>query len=330
MARLPVSSRSVTIPGRDNAPEFVSKSNPAVDRKAQLTVTGLAAAEQYSGDIARDRLNILFPFWELGQIPRRWHDTIRSYDEVWAPSRFVASVLADISGLALHYVPQPVLLPLRQPAPRLNRTTLRFFTYLDFDSYVARKNPQAAVDAFRAAFPSAQRDVELIVKTRGERDDGLRDWLGEVAARDERIRIIDRTVDRAGIDALMAGCDAFISLHRSEGFGFGAAEALAAGKAVVATDYGGTTDFINELTGYPVAYRLEPVRRGEYVQTKNQVWATANADAAVDALRAIHASPGEAEARARRGFALLRQQNALAVVGQRIAHILGEHGLIQR
>lgn len=329
-ARLPVSSRSLALPGRENEAEFTSKCNPLVDRKAQLVVTGLAATDHYRQDIAPGRLNVLYPFWELGRVPREWHAAIRDFDEVWAPSRFVASALADISGLTLHYVPQPVRLPLQQPAQRTDRTTLRFFTYLDFDSYVARKNPQAAVNAFRAAFPAAKRDVELIVKTRGERDDGLRNWLGEIAAQDDRIQIVDRTLDRIGIDALMAGCDAFISLHRSEGFGFGAAEALAAGKAVVATDYGGTTDFINELTGYPVAYRLEPVRRGEYVQTKNQVWATANADAAVDALRAIHASPGEAEARARRGFALLREQNALAVVGQRIAHILGEHGLIRR
>ncbi len=329
-ARLPVSSRAMALPGRENDAEFASKCNPVVDRKAQLVVTGLAAIDQYRQEIAPGRLNVLFPFWELGRIPREWHAGIRDFDEVWAPSRFVASAFAGISGVTLHYVPQPVRLPSQPPALRPARTRLRFFTYLDFDSYVARKNPKAAVKAFRAAFPPANRDVELVVKTRGERDEGLRRWLGEVAAQDDRIQIVDRTLDRAGTDALMMGCDAFISLHRSEGFGFGAAEALAAGKAVVATDYGGTTDFINEMTGYPVAYTLEPVRHGEYVQTKGQVWATANADAAVAALRAIHASPGEAEERARRGFALLRDQHSLAVVGQRIGQILGEHGLVPR
>jgi glycosyltransferase involved in cell wall biosynthesis len=329
-ARLPVSSRALALPGRENDAEFTTKSNPVVDRKAQLVVTGLAAAEHYRQDIAPGRSNILFPFWELGKIPREWHAAIRDFDEVWAPSRFVASAFDELSGVTLKYVRQPVRLPLQAPAPRPDRATLRFFTYLDFDSYVARKNPQAAVNAFRAAFPPAKRDVELIVKTRGERDEGLRQWLGDMAAQDDRIQVVDHTLDRAGVDALMRGCDAFISLHRSEGFGFGAAEALAAGKAVVATDYGGTTDFINELTGYPVAYALEPVRHGEYVQTKGQVWATANADAAVEALRKVYDSPGEADARARRGFALLKEQQSLVVVGRRIAQILEEHGLIQR
>lgn len=328
--RLPVSCRALSLPGRENDTEFASKCNPAVDRKVQMIVTGLAAVDHYRQEIAPGRLNVLFPFWELGRIPREWHSGIRDFDELWAPSRFVASALAEVSGMSLQYVPQPVRLPSECPPPRSGRTSLRFFTYLDYDSFVTRKNPQAAVNAFCAAFPTTQRDVELIVKTRGERDEGLRQWLGEIAAKDDRIQIVDRTLDRAGVDALMQGCDAFISLHRSEGFGFGAAEALAAGKAVIATDYGGTTDFISEQTGYPIAYALEPVRRGEYVQTKGQVWATADAGAAVEALRAIYASPAQAEARASRGFALLEQQHSLAAVGQRIAQILGERGLIQQ
>jgi len=326
--RLPVSSRALALPGRENDAEFVSKCNPIVDRKAHLVVASMAAIDHYRPEIVPGRLNVLFPFWELGRIPQEWHAGVRDFDEVWAPSRFIASALADISGVTSHYVPLPVRLPLQPPAPRPDRSTLRFFTFLDVDSFVARKNPQAAVNAFRAAFAPAKRDVELVVKTRGVRDDGLRQWLGEIAAQDDRIKIVDRTLDRVGMDALMMECDAFITLHRSEGFGLGAAEALAAGKAVVATDYGGTTDFINALSGYPVAYTLERVRDGEYVHTQGQVWATANADAAVAALRQIHASPGEADARARRGFALLKDQQSLPVVGRRIAQLLGERGMM--
>lgn len=326
--RLQVSCRTLPLTGRDNDTEFASKCNPVVDRKAQVIVIGLPGVDQYRHEIAPGRLNVLLPFWELGRIPPEWHAGIRAFDEVWAPSQFVASAFSEISGVTARHVPQPVRLPVRMPAARSQRATLRFLTFLDFDSFVARKNPQAAVTAFRAAFPPSRRDVELVVKTRGERDEGLRLWLGEVAAQDDRIEIVDHTLDRMEMDALMKGCDAFVSLHRSEGFGFGAAEALAAGKPVVATDYGGTTDFINEFTGYPVAYTLAPVRRGEYVQTRGQVWATPDTDAAVEALRAISASPAEAEARARRGFALLQEQHSLAVVGGRIAQTLGEHHLI--
>src|SRR5262249_11692434 len=151
------------------------------------------------------------------------------------------------------------------PPPRSGRETLRLFTYLDFDSYGARKNPAGAIAAFQAAFAPEERDVELVVKVRGSNDGGLRGRLLRAAAADRRIQVIDRTIDRLRMNELMASCDAFVSLDRSEGFGFGAAEALAAGKAVVATNYGGTTDFITPATGYPVDYVLEPVRPGEYV-----------------------------------------------------------------
>ena len=83
------------------------------------------------------------------------------------------------------------------------------------------------------------------------------------------------------------------------------------------TDYSSTSEFINEQTGYPVAFTLEPVRPGEYVHTEGQVWANPNLDAAVEALRAIYNDPAEADARARRGFALLQERHSTVNVGGR-------------
>ena len=326
-ARLPLSFRDLPLPGRQNDAEFATKCNLPADRRANLVVTGLPSVPRQLEEVQPGRVNILYPFWELGRIAQEWEPAIRAFDEVWAPSRFVASAFEGLADLVVHLVPQPVRMPRKMPPARDAPQTLRFFTYLDVDSFVARKNPRAAVEAFRAAFPLGTCDVELVVKTRGSQDDGLRRWLGEAAVQDPRIRVVDRTLNRAAMDALMAECDAFISLHRSEGFGFGAAEALAAGKAVVATDYSSTTDFINEDTGYPVAYRLERVRRGEYVHGEGQLWATADRDAAVAALRAIASDPAEAEARTRRGFALLQAQHAPEVAGRLIARMLRERGL---
>lgn len=327
-ARLPVSFRSLSLPGRENDAEFATKCNLVADRRATLLVMGLTGVIPFREEARPGCFNILYPFWELGRFPVEWRAAIADFDEIWAPSEFVASCFGGHAGPPVQRVPQPVRLPRRMPPPRRERTSLRFLTYLDVDSFVARKNPQAAVEAFAAAFPLERRDVELVVKTRGDKDDGLRRWLGEIAARDPRIRVVDRTLDRAAMDALMAECDAFISLHRSEGFGFGAAEALAAGKAVVSTDFSATTDFINASTGYPVTYRLECVRRGEYQHGEGQIWATAEHDAAVAALRAIHDDPAEAEARTRRGFALLQERHSPEAVGRLIGAMLRERGLI--
>jgi hypothetical protein len=70
------------------------------------------------------------------------------------------------------------------------------------------------------------------------------------------------------------------------------------------------------------------VRAGEYVETEGQAWATAREDAAVAALRAIHADPAEADARARAGFALLQKQHGLSVAGAEITRLLRELGAL--
>src|SRR5262249_4152473 len=155
-----------------------------------------------------------------------WLEDVRCFDEIWAPTAFVAAAFPDTLGRPVRLVRQPLRLPAAAPPPRPGRETLRFFTYLDFASFGERKNPTAAVNAFQAAFNPAQRDVELVIKVHGADSRGLRQWLGNAAAADPRIKVIDRTLDRAQMDELMANCDAFLSLHRSEGFGFGAAEAL--------------------------------------------------------------------------------------------------------
>lgn len=253
---------------------------------------------------------------------------MRRFDEIWAPSNFVAQACPDGLGRPVRLVRQAVRLPSARPPPRRGRDRLRLFTFLDFNSFGARKNPTAAVKSFQAAFGTTRRDAELVVKTRGHQDSGLRRWLGEVATTDSRIQVIDSTLDRLEMDALMASCDAFISLHRTEGFGFGAAEALAAGKAVVATDYGGTCDFITPATGYPVDYVLEPVRPDEFVTTEGQVWPTARQEAAVTALQAIYDDPAEADARALRGFAFLCEHHAPAAVGAEIARLLRDLALL--
>ena len=228
--------------------------------QGKSTRRGLAFYLRPTHEIGLGRVNILYPFWELSRIPPAWLDVARRFDEIWAPSSFVARAFPPDFDRPVRLVRQPMWLSAVPANNARPPEILRLYTYLDFDSYSARKNPTAAVRAFQAAFPADQRDVQLVVKARGGQDSGVREWLVATASTDPRIELIDKTLNRDQMDAMMRGCDVFISLHRSEGFGLGAAEALAAGKAVVATDYGGTTDFITPDTGYPLAYDLVPLK----------------------------------------------------------------------
>jgi hypothetical protein len=48
----------------------------------------------------------------------------------------------------------------------------------------------------------------------------------ELIDSDPRIFILNKTMDREEILGLFSACDCFVSLHRSEGFGRGTAQAM--------------------------------------------------------------------------------------------------------
>lgn len=327
--RLPVSFCNLPLLNRDNDTEFATKCNGIADRKISLYVAALHTVVDLQRELHRDRLNILYPFWELQRAPAKWLAAAGRFDEIWAPSTFVAAAFEQSFGRPVRLVRQPVRLPAAAPKPTLGSgSTLKLLVFFDFDSSGARKNPVAAVKAFQSAFAPTRRDVDLVVKMRGARDDGLRQWLARAAACDPRIHLIDRTLDRAAMDALIAECDALVSLHRSEGFGFGPVEGIIAGKAVVATDYGGTRDFIAQSTGYPVDYDLVPVRPGEYPGAEKQEWADPRIESAVMALRSIYDHPDDARARTLAAFALLQARHAPTVVGTQISQLLKTLGAL--
>jgi glycosyltransferase involved in cell wall biosynthesis len=75
---------------------------------------------------------------------------------------------------------------------------------------------------------------------------------------------------REQVLGLIRACDAYVSLHRAEGFGLGMVEAMSFGRIVIGTDYSGCTDFLTAQTGYPVPYALRPVLPDEYPYAEGQ------------------------------------------------------------
>ena len=74
--------------------------------------------------------------------------------------------------------------------------------------------------------------------------------LRHATATDPRIILIETNMSRGEILGLIRVSDAYISLHRSEGFGMGMAEAMNFGRIVIATDYSGCTDFLTNKPAF--------------------------------------------------------------------------------
>jgi glycosyltransferase involved in cell wall biosynthesis len=261
--------------------------------------------------------------WELAKFPEESRSSFAFVQEVWAASRFAYEAIAPATTKPVFFMPPAVAIP--APEPGVKRADFglpddKFIFYLSFDfrSYATRKNPLAAIAAFRRAFPRSDAPVCLVLKTIGSSwkiED--RDALSETVRGDPRIQVIDQELARPRAIALVALSDCFVSLHRSEGFGRGPAEAMLLGKPVITTDYSGTRDFATAETALLVGCKLIPVGKDEYPGADGQVWAEPDIDEAAAALRRIARDRPLAERLGRAGRAHIRELYDPEVVGAR-------------
>ena len=324
---LPLGLVNRELKGRQNAVAFKDRLSMPKAVTASLNVLGINEVGNLLHEICTKQHNIIYPFWELEKLPFAIKDDCNKFDSVWAPSKFIFDFLQSELATPVHLVKQPVDVPATNPLPAPNGESLRFLTYFDFDSFAARKNPEGAILAFQAAFPRERSDVQLTVKARGQQDHGRRSWLAEQAQKDPRITILDKTFSEAEMTTLMLDHHAFISLHRSEGFGLGCAEALIAGRSVICTDYGGTRDFITKDTGYPVEWRYVDLREGDYVGWEGARWADPSIEQAASSLQAIYDQPEKAKQKTLNGVDLLRREHSFEAVGKVISRTLAASGL---
>jgi len=235
-------------------------------------------------------------FWELERIPDAWLGALADVDAIMVASSFIEGAFRSVTDKPIFRVPIPLS---DVPDSGLQRTDFgleegcfTFLTSFDFNSSTARKNPLATIAAFRAAFPAERSDVRLVVKSsNGHRyDEGIRSLVA-AAQGDSRILIRDEVIDRAHVRALQRCCDAYVSLHRAEGFGLGLAECMEMGKPVIATRWSGNMEFMDEDNACLVDYILVPVQRGEYLDAPGARWAEADISAAAAAMVALADAP---------------------------------------
>lgn len=251
-----------------------------------LTAFDTARVALERGDsLFNGRYNIGWWPWELPVWPRDWLCIFNLVDEVWAATTFTYRMYTE-AAMQSSNQPTPVtLMPMAVSVDRvkfMSRDDLDLpdgkFLYLyvfDFNSYLARKNPFAAVRAFRNAFISTDDSVRLVLKTMNS-DPSNPEWKRFVqeCAKDRRIIIMDRTLERGEVLGLIQACDVYLSLHRAEGFGRTLAEAMLFGKPVVGTDFSGTMDFLSQTNGFPVDWQRHQVTSDDYpfINNEDRAW----------------------------------------------------------
>jgi glycosyltransferase involved in cell wall biosynthesis len=244
-------------------------------------------------------------FWELEELPAPMQRGFDVVDEVWAVSDFVARTLRAAGRRPVHSVLLPVPPPrcapgLTRPALGLPEDFLFLFAF-DFFRVLERKNPLGLVEAFCRAFEPGAGPRLLLKSVNGDaRLDELERLRAAIAGRPD-ILLWDGYLGAHDKNALLALCDAYVSLHRSEGFGLTLAEAMALGKPVVATGYSGNLDFMTAENSYLVDWRPGRVPPGCDPYPPGYRWAEPDLEHAAACLRRVAEHPTEAALKAQRG-----------------------------
>ena len=217
-------------------------------------------------------------FWELENIPAGWLPALDLVDEVLVATGFIEKAVQRVTRKPVMRVPMPLGDPQDSGLQRVDfglpEDAFLFLSTFDFSSRMERKNPEAAIRAFRQAFPAGRRDVCLLVKSsNGHRFPHWLRHLLALADGDDRIIIRDEVIEREHLNALQRCCDAYVSLHRAEGFGLGLAECMALAKPVIATGWSGNMEFMDAQSAALVDFTLVPINPREYPNGDGQRWA---------------------------------------------------------
>jgi glycosyltransferase involved in cell wall biosynthesis len=142
--------------------------------------------------------------------------------------------------------------------------------------------------------------------------------------------IIDDDLTPGEMGALVATSDIYVSLHRSEGFGLGMAEAMYFGRPVIGTGYSGNTDFMSAANSCPIGYRLVEVSPAELrfnpgaetVYEYGQLWAEPDVDEASRRLGFLIANPDARRRIGARAKRTIVERYGASTVGRAMRDVL--------
>jgi len=264
--------------------------------------------------------------WELPMIPSDWDGALQLVDEVWVPSMFVAQAVSSRAKKPVHVVPHALTgidvgMNDRQVFG-LPDDRFIFLCVMDFFSGFERKNPRAVLEAFRRAFPQDNLAMLVVKIANLPYDHPLRAEL--IAMHQVGVVFIDGYLSPAQTQDLIASCDAVISLHRAEGFGFVLAEAMVKGKPVIATGYSGNLQFMSEQNSLLVPAAVTTFQRRFAHYPKGSQWAEPDLDTAAESMRKLVDDPELAKRIGSRASDDMRHMLSPQAIGEIAAGLIAD------
>jgi glycosyltransferase involved in cell wall biosynthesis len=265
--------------------------------------------------------------WELPVMGSDWRRGLGLVHEIWVPTRFNADSLPRDVKVPVKVVLHPM------EAQGAVRSRDRFglpedkfivLTAFDMGSTYGRKNPRASIAAFRKAFGDDPNCLMVLkVGHAADANWAMADLKAAIQGM-SNVRLMQETLGRNDMTALVASADVILSLHRAEGFGLLMAEAMLHGVPAVATGWSGNVDFMTADDSGLVKYTLVPVDdpQGTYT-VPGARWAEADVDDAAQSLRRLYENADFRRALGERGKAAATEKLSLAAYRRAIGNSLG-------
>ncbi len=242
-------------------------------------------------------------------------------DEIWAPTRFVAEAMRKSIPLPVYeMLPGVSIGPIRSISRAqlgFDQTDFVFLSMFDMNSEMERQNPLGLIRAFRQAFRPNEK-ARLIIKTIRREGDATEYERLKSAAQQNDIVLASDLVSREEAYGYIEMCDCFVSLHRSEGFGLGLAEAMLLGKPVIATNYSGNLAFMNSDNSLLVDYELVTISESGPIYKEGFRWANPSEPHAALLMRQVYENRDDAAARAARARTEVAEKLSVESAGGRM------------
>lgn len=293
-----------------------------------------------SPDVFSGAYNIGYFAWELDSPAKCHYLALDLLDEIWVQSDYNVQSYAPHCRIPVVNVGMSFETPPdidKRMARRYVEDTYSlpeshtiFLTVFDALSDVRRKNPLAIIKAFQAAFGPAA-PASLLIKTQNKdrvRDPYQAQIFEEIEALirgDRRVQLVDASLSHGELMRLIKGSDCYVSLHRSEGWGFGMIEAMALGVPVLCTGYSGNMEFCKPDTAWLVDYRLVELAKEDFIYTsRGQRWAEPDVPHAARLMAELHVNKILASNRAAHAQIYVHRNFSTATISVRVAQRLSE------
>ncbi len=240
--------------------------------------------------------------FETDRLPDGWAERLNSLDFIWVPTHWAFRIFKDagVEEEKLRVIGEAVDSKYWTPPQTPIETEFRI-EILSVFKWEARKAPEILLEAFCKAYTAIDH-VRLTIVTSGYHN--IRE--AEAMARTEILGVMENLgiedfpqikvltgVSQQKLLELYQASTLFVLPSHGEGWGRPHVEAMACGTPVAATNWSGTTEFLNEENGYPIAVdRMIQVGEGAF---RDHYWAQPSVDDLVRIFRHVSTNPSEAK-----------------------------------